>query len=318
MKHQAPYIVGVNDHSSLSIAYCLRICLSPVYEKCYTINQSFMPFVNSMDINNLQEQNNQTKDAWNAIADLWDERMGNEGNDFHRLLIWPSTEKLLRWKTDIRVLDIACGTGLTSRRLATLGANVIAVDFAEEMIEKAKIRTLKHQDRIDYRVIDVTNEKALNELENTHFNIAISAMGLMDIADIKPLMKFLAKVLTPGGDFIFSVTHPCFNNVYVKMIAELEDKNGELITEYGLKISNYLDSTVKPGVAFDGQPKPHLYFHRPLHVLLGEAFKVGFVLDGIEEPSFPPDYSSTNSVLSWGANFSQFPPVFVGRLRLIK
>ena len=85
-----------------------------------------------------------------------------------------------------------------------------------------------------------------------------------------------------------------------------------------LRISRYLDSSVKQGVAIIGQPKPHLYFHRPLHALLEVGFREGFVLDGIEEPSFPPDYPSGKSPLSWGPNFSQFPPILVGRLRLLK
>nr|AEH57253.1 putative methyltransferase [Prochloron didemni P3-Solomon] len=271
-----------------------------------------------MNTTNLQQQNNETKDAWNAMAHLWDERMGDEGNDFHRLLVWPSTERLLRLKDNTRVLDIACGTGLTSKRLAALGAKVLAVDFAREMIEKAKARTHRYSQRVEYRVLDATDEKALNELESNRFDVAICAMGLMDMVNLKPLMKFLAKVLSPSGDFIFSVMHPCFNSMHVKMVAELDDRNGQLVTEYALKISNYLESTVRQGLAFDGQPKPHLFFHRPLHILLGEAFDVGFMLDKIEEPSFPSDYLSGNSPLSWGANFHQFPPVLVGRLRLIK
>ena len=97
-----------------------------------------------------------------------------------------------------KVLDIACGTGLTTRRLAALGAKVVAVDFAEQMIAHARARTNQHSDRIEYHVLDATNESALLELGSSQFDAAVSAMALMDMAEIDPLMRALAKLLRPG------------------------------------------------------------------------------------------------------------------------
>ena len=67
------------------------------------------------------------------------------------------------------------------------------------------------------------------------------------------------------------------------------------------------------GLAIIGQPMPQLYFHRPLSELLGAAFTAGFVLDGLEEPTFAPDVQSARA-LSW-ANFHDIPPVLACRLR---
>jgi 2-polyprenyl-3-methyl-5-hydroxy-6-metoxy-1,4-benzoquinol methylase len=82
-----------------------------------------------------------------------------EGNEWFNVLIWPSVEKLLRIQPNETVLDIGCGNGLTSRRLAQSGADVVAFDFSEEMIALAKARG--GADRIDYRVIDATDAGAL-------------------------------------------------------------------------------------------------------------------------------------------------------------
>jgi len=46
--------------------------------------------------------------------------MGDESNQFHRELIRPYTEKLLDIKEGQTILDIACGNGNFSRRLAEL------------------------------------------------------------------------------------------------------------------------------------------------------------------------------------------------------
>ena len=62
-----------------------------------------------------------TRDAWEDNAEIWDERMGDEGNDFFNLLCWPAIASLLDIRPGRRYLDIACGNGLTSCRLAALG-----------------------------------------------------------------------------------------------------------------------------------------------------------------------------------------------------
>src|SRR6476620_4303949 len=65
-----------------------------------------------------------TRDAWEANAEIWDSRMGDEGNDFFNILCWPALASLLDPQPGQHILDIACGNGLTSRRLAGLGAQV--------------------------------------------------------------------------------------------------------------------------------------------------------------------------------------------------
>ena len=61
------------------------------------------------------------------------------------------------------------------------------------------------------------------------------------------------------------------------------------------------------------QPEPHYLFHRPMHVLLGSCFAAGFVVDGMEEPAFPPGMNA-KSAFSW-AKRPQIPPAMVVRVR---
>src|SRR5215208_5121041 len=113
-----------------------------------------------------------THDAWEANAEVWDARMGDEGNDFFNLLCWPSLVSLLEVQPGHRYLDIACGNGLTSRRLASLGAQVTAFDFSANLIEKAKSRSTKYQSLISYQVVDATNEQQLLALGEQGFDAA--------------------------------------------------------------------------------------------------------------------------------------------------
>src|SRR6185503_16210693 len=101
-----------------------------------------------------------THDAWEANAEVWDARMGDEGNDFFNLLCWPSLASLLDLQPGRHYLDIACGNGLTSRRLAALGAQVTAFDFSANLIEKAKARENTNS-LISYHVVDSTKKTQL-------------------------------------------------------------------------------------------------------------------------------------------------------------
>ena len=257
--------------------------------------------------------NSETRAAWNRNAAFWDQRMG-EGNDFVELLIWPATERLLELQPGERILDIACGNGLAARRLAALGAEVVAFDFAEEMIRHARERT--ESDRIEYRVLDATDEAALLGLGPARFDAALCNMALFDVAEIQPLFRALGQLLRPGGRFVFSVLHPCFNNPCMAQMAEMEDRAGEVVTVYSVKVYGYMTPVTARGVAIVGQPQPQLLFHRPLTQLLGAGFAAGFVVDGFEERSFPPGHAAGSRPLSWSGHFSEIPPVLVARMRL--
>ena len=258
------------------------------------------------------EDNTQVQQAWDANAGFWDARMA-EGNDFFRVLIWPAVEKLLRPEKGERLLDIACGNGLTSRRLAQAGAQVTAFDFSDAMIELAKKRG--GASSIDYQTLDATDRAALLALGRGVFDAALCNMALMDMADIDPLMNLLPTLLRPRGRFVFSILHPCFNNPASIQVGEIEDRSGNLVTTYSVKISRYLTPYSQPGLAMDGQPVPHLYFHRPWSALLAPAFEAGLVLDAIEERAFPPDHLGGNTPFSWNGHFSEIPAVLVARLR---
>jgi hypothetical protein len=166
--------------------------------------------------------------------------------------------------------------------------------------------------------LDATDEAALLALGEGTFDAAICNMALFDMAEINPLMRALTQLLRPGGRFVFSVIHPCFNSPHATHVAEMEDREGELVTVYSIKVSGYMTASFVRGAAIGGQPKPQFYFHRPLQVLLGAALSVGFVLDGLEERAFPPDHPPGRNPIHWSGKYSEIPPVLVARMRLPK
>jgi 2-polyprenyl-3-methyl-5-hydroxy-6-metoxy-1,4-benzoquinol methylase len=262
------------------------------------------------------DPNQFSKEAWDANAEHWDSRMGDDGNDFFNILCWPVLASFLDPLPGMHILDVACGNGLTSRRLAALGCRVTAFDFSAKLIAKARARSTQYQSPLAYHVLDATDESnLLGTLEPlAPFDLALSNMALFDMPEIGPVFRALRKLLKLNGVFVFSLTHPAFNNPSAALMAEEWD-DGELHTRYAVKTSRYMTEFESKGLALRNQPKPQLYFHRPIRYYMNAAFQNGFILDGFEECSFPPEQPQV-SVLGWGGKFNEIPPVLIARVRL--
>jgi SAM-dependent methyltransferase len=254
----------------------------------------------------------ETRAIWDAKADFWDERMG-EGNAFQRLLVGPAAERLLGVRPGERVLDVACGNGVFARRLAALGAEVVATDFSQRFLDLARARSAEHADRIDYRLVDATDEAQLLALGEGRYDAAVCNMALMDMPTIDPLLRAVARLLTPAGRFVFAVPHPAFRSNASRSGLEVEDRDGQLVETRYVQVTGYLRVPPGKGAGMPNEPAPHWYFHRPLGELFGACFAAGFVLDGLEEPAFAPE-DAAGPPHSW-LHFTEIPPVLVARLR---
>src|SRR2546425_2592598 len=253
-----------------------------------------------------------SRDIWDQNASGWDARMG-EGNDWHRVLIAPAVERLLGVQPGERVLELACGNGQFARRLASLGAQVVACDSSAAFLDCARRRTSEHAERIEYRLIDLTVEEQLAVLGTGAFDAAVCNMALMDIACITPLLRAVRRTLKGDGRFVFSVPHPCFNTNGTTLLVERDDYQGDGSVSFSLRVRQYRGLAPQKGIGIAGQPQPHYYFHRPLQTLLGTCFAAGMMLDGLEEAAFTP--SSMNFAPRWD-NVGEIPPVLAARLRV--
>jgi 2-polyprenyl-3-methyl-5-hydroxy-6-metoxy-1,4-benzoquinol methylase len=259
------------------------------------------------------EHADENRRLWDANAAWWDEQIG-DGNDIQDLLIAPASERLLAVHPGDTILDIACGAGRFSRRLAELGARVTAFDHSEAFLERARQRT-PDSATIEYRVCDAADRDALLALGSRSFDKAVCTMALMDMPVIETLVQTLPVLLAPGGAFVFSVLHPCFHSAAVRMFSEMsEDEAGRFIVQNGVRVTAYRTPVVRKTEGIRGQPEAQYVFHRPLQTLLGAGFRAGFVVDGLEEPCLPPAEAARPG-LRW-ADMPEIPPVLVVRMSL--
>ena len=234
---------------------------------------------------------------WNTNAIWWDDEIG-DGNEFQEVLIEPAPH-----------------AGRVARQLARRGGEVIAIDHSEQFIQRAIERTQKEGVNVEYHVMDATDEGALLSLGASGFDSAMCTMALMDMPCIEPLFGALARLLKPGGVFLFSIVHPCFHSAVTERYIELrEESSGRHRTRKGIKLWHYLSPEARLTEGIIGQPEPQYYFHRPLQALLAPALAAGLMIDALEEPGFPADETDPDG-LRW-IDIPEIPAVMVVRMRL--
>ncbi len=258
--------------------------------------------LNECDIMSINAEN---RVIWDANASTWNDAMSENGNRWHRELIAPKTLEFLELTKSDTVLDIGCGNGIFSRKLRSYGMSVVAFDFSEKNIEYAECY---NSDNINYSVLDATDYDQLISLGVNRYEKAVANMVLMDIPTIEPLFRAMEQLLSDDGIFVFSIQHPCFVSENSESITRnVKDQNGKSgLEQEGVGVFDYSENSIAMGEAIEGQPEKQFYFHRSLSIYLQCAFKYGFSVDGIHEPTFQTD----NDEL-----FSRIPPVIIVRLR---
>jgi len=107
-----------------------------------------------------------------------------------------------------RVLDVGCGEGHLGRHLLQFGPDrVIGVDISTVLLEQARLRAEAYGPTLHYQHDDA---QVLASIETGSIDAAVSNLAIMDIPDHRRLFAAVRRVLRPGGLFLFSMMHPCF------------------------------------------------------------------------------------------------------------
>ena len=117
----------------------------------------------------------------------WNARQYAEHARFVSDLGLPVVE-LLAPRPGERLLDLGCGDGVLSKRLADLGCDVVAVDASVDMVRAARLLGL------DARVVDARALPFEEEFDAVFTNAALHWMGPPE-----PVLRGIARALRPGG-----------------------------------------------------------------------------------------------------------------------
>jgi ubiquinone/menaquinone biosynthesis C-methylase UbiE len=100
----------------------------------------------------------------------------------------------------LEVLDLGCGDGTTALPAARLGANVLGVDIATNLVEAGNARAQSlGLDNCTFQEGDATD---LHELEDNRFDLVISIFGAMFAPKPFAVAKELVRVTRPAGRIV--------------------------------------------------------------------------------------------------------------------
>ena len=100
----------------------------------------------------------------------------------------------------MRVLDLGCGDGTTAVPEAQLGAEVLGVDIASNLVAAGKARAEElGLTNLSFQQGDASN---LNELDDESFDLVISIFGAMFAPKPFDVAKEMVRVTKPGGRIV--------------------------------------------------------------------------------------------------------------------
>jgi SAM-dependent methyltransferase len=103
-------------------------------------------------------------------------------------------------KKGMQLLDVGCGDGTTALPAARLGAEVLGVDIARNLVEAGNKRAAEqHLSNVEFRVGDATN---LEGLADQTFDLVISIFGGMFAPKPAGVAKEMVRVTKPGGRIV--------------------------------------------------------------------------------------------------------------------
>ncbi|SIQ04535.1 MULTISPECIES: class I SAM-dependent methyltransferase [unclassified Bosea (in: a-proteobacteria)] len=223
--------------------------------------------------------------CWEGNAETWT-RHARAGYDLYRdALNTPVFFANLPPISGLRGLDIGCGEGGNTRKLAESGAKMTAVDIAPTFIRHACEAEVEKPLGIIYR----QGDGAALPFPDESFDFATAFMSLMDMPHQDRALAEAARVLKPGGFLQFSILHPCFAPPYRKVLRE-EDG-----TIRAIEVGRYFDGvdgeieTWRFGAApaevkASAQPFRVPRFHRTLSEWVALIVAAGLSIEHMGEP----------------------------------
>jgi SAM-dependent methyltransferase len=181
-----------------------------------------------------------------------------------------------------RVLEIGAGAGQCSRWLWARGADVVATDLSAGMVRQGRVIGARSPggERVPFVQCDGRELPFGDET----FDVVFTAYGVVPfVADSDVVLREAARVLRPGGRFVFSTTHP--------MRWAFPDDPGP----DGLTVrSSYFDRTPYVEQDSSGQAT-YVEHHRTIGDRVREIAAAGLRLVDIVEPEWPEQHEQT-----WG------------------
>lgn len=236
---------------------------------------------------------------WEANAETWT-RHARAGYDLYRdAQNTPAFMANLPCVVGLEGLDIGCGEGANTRRIAQAGARMIGIDIAPTFIRHAQEAEAAAPLGISYQLADGMDLP----FADGSFDFASAFMSLMDMPRQDSVLAEAERVLRPGGFLQFSILHPCFATPFRRV---LRDENKTVL---GIEVREYFRATHgeietwRFGAAPEHEkakvePFKVPRFHRTLSEWINLLITTGFTIEHMHEPTIDAETAAREPYLA--------------------
>jgi SAM-dependent methyltransferase len=213
-------------------------------------------------------------DPWDAHAGWWQEQFTAGVDPEYTEQILPLVAEHL--PRDGILLDVGCGEGQLARPAAAAGLRVVGIDPSVAQAAEARRRG-------GGPVYAIGSATAV-PLRDASVDAAVACLVFEHIPDVDAALAEVARVVRPGGRFLFLLNHPLLQTPDSGWI---DDQFLDPPEQYW-RVGPYLPEAetveqVERGVFIT-------FHHRPLSRYLNTAIRAGFDLEHMEEPAPPPGF----------------------------
>lgn len=227
---------------------------------------------------------------WDASADVYQAEHGAFLGDAR--FVWcpegldEADAHLLGDVSGRRVLEVGCGAAQCGRWLAAQGASVVAFDISAGQLRHA----IRLGEGSGSTVALVQADAEAFPFVDAAFDVVFTSFGAVGfVQDSAQLMREAARVLRPGGRWVFSWSHP--------IRWAFPDDGGP----DGLTVSQpYFDRTPYVETGPDGVPN-YVEHHRTIGDRVREIAAAGLSLVDVVEPEWPDDPTHPEWSPNWSA-----------------
>lgn len=179
-------------------------------------------------------------DRWSGIYDAEDNPL--------ICLEQPVVERLIGDVAGRTVLDVGCGTGRWSLRLADAGATVTGIDFSTGMLDKARAKP----GVADVRFVQHDLAKPL-PFEDRAFDGVVCCLVLEHVPKLGPVLGEMKRVCRPDGFIVISDLHPAMGLLGLQA-RFVDPATGRETRPRGTakQVSDYVNAVSEAGLFFGG------------------------------------------------------------------
>ena len=218
-------------------------------------------------------------DPWESHATWWQDQFTDGVDPEYTEQILPLVAEHLPSedeRTSGLLVDVGCGEGQVARVAADAGMTVVGLDPAATQVRVAR-------ERAGGPVYLQGSATALAVADGVA-DAAVACLVFEHIVDVDAALAEVARVLRPGGRFLFLLNHPLLQTPGSGWI---DDQVLDPPEQYW-RIGPYLtEADTVEEVEKDVFIR---FFHRPLSRYLNAAIGAGLDLEHMEEPAPPPGF----------------------------